>query len=120
MALIAAWVVAVLGIGHIIVGLVFFRKPIAEAVSEGGFGRFQHADRRRLAFWFTIFGPLVLAVGHTAIIAATRGDVLLLKTMGYYLLGTSILGVVAMPKSPFWFVLVVSPVIIGAGYGWWN
>jgi hypothetical protein len=110
---------AFLGVAHILTGLVWFRQPIGDALKEGGIGKFQGIDSRRLAFWFTIFGVLVAGVAHIAIMAAMSANLELLKIIGFYVLGLSAIGVIATPKSPFWIVLVLSPLLIGAGYGWW-
>jgi hypothetical protein len=118
MIVFAAWAVALLGVSHTIMGLVWFRKPIAAALKEGGVGKFQGIDSRRVAFWFTIFGPALLALGHVAILAAGRGDLVTLRTIGCYLLVLSVIGVLALPKSGFWGALVLAPILIGAGYGW--
>jgi hypothetical protein len=118
MALAAAWILAGLGAGHTLVSLVLFRKPIWEAVREGAFGRFRRGMPRRLAFWCTIFGPLLVLVGHLAIRAAASADLALLQVIGIYLLIVSTMGAIALPKTPFWAVLIVSAIFIGAGFGW--
>ncbi|MGZ3237588.1 MAG: DUF6463 family protein [Burkholderiaceae bacterium] len=119
MVLTAAWALAVLGVAHIFTGLVWFRKPIGEALKEGGFGKFQGIDSRRLAFWFTIFGVLVMGLGHVAILAVMATNLSLLKLIGFYMLALSVTGTLAQPRSPFWIALALSPIFIGAGYGWW-
>jgi uncharacterized protein DUF6463 len=117
MVIIAAWVLVVLGLGHTVVGLVGFKKPLAEAVSAGFVGQFVGYPDRRTAFWFMIFGPLLVMVGHTAIHAAHASDRELLKVIGFYLLAISAIGSLAQPTSPFWAGLVSALVFIGAGYG---
>lgn len=119
MVLIAAWTLAVLGVVHIFTGLIMFRQPIREALKEGAFGKFQGIDSRRLAFWFTIFGVLVMGLGHAAILAVTAENLSLLKIIGFYMLALSVIGALAQPRSPFWIALALSPIFIGAGYGWW-
>lgn len=118
MIVIAAWVLAALGVAHILVGLIWFRQPICAAVRDGGFGQFQGHGARRVAFWFTIFGPLLLCLGHVAILAAMAVDFALINTIGCYLLGMAMLAVLALPKSGFWAVLLLAPVFIGAGRFW--
>ncbi len=118
MIAVAAWMLAVLGGAHILVGLLWFRKPIRAALREGGFGKFQGHDARRVAFWFTIFGPLMLCVGHVTIVAAAASDFALINIIGWYLLGVAGVAVLAVPKSGFWVVLLLAPVLIGAGRYW--
>ena len=114
----AAWGVFFLGILHCIVGLMRFRKTISIVVSEGIVGKFQGEDSRRLAFWFLIFGPLLMMGGHVAIMAAQQGNLAVLRIVGYYLLAGSVCGVVALPKSPFWALLILAPLLLAGGYQW--
>lgn len=98
-------------------GLYKFKLPLAEATTAGFVGQFKVPEIRRTAFWFVIFGPLVMLAGHTSIHAVAVGDLELLKVVGIYMLITSVVGVAAHPKSPFLVSLLVSPLLIAAGYG---
>lgn len=118
MIVVAAWMLAALGGAHILAGLFWFREPIRAAWRDGGFGKFQGHDARRVAFWFTIFGPLLLCVGHVAIVAAAASDFALINIIGWYLLGVAGVAVLAVPKSGFWAVLLLAPILIGAGRYW--
>jgi hypothetical protein len=118
MIAIAAWTILLLGIGHTLLGFYWFRKPLREAMAEGLIGRFTELPARRLAFWFIIFGPLLILAGHIAIHAAATADLTLLKMTGAYLFVTCVLGTIALPKSPFALVLLLSPVLVAGGYGW--
>jgi len=112
-----AWFMFILGIAHIIFGLVKFKAPIAEAISAGYIGQFESPEIRRTAFWFLIFGPVFMLAGHVAIHACATGDLELLKILGFYSFVTALIGVTAIPKAPFWAALVASPVFVAAGYG---
>jgi hypothetical protein len=118
MLLSAAWILFALGIAHIIYGVAWFRFPIKEAIAEGFIGKFTGVDSRRLAFWFTAFGPLLAMGGHVALHAVNAGDYGLIKIIGFYLLAVSIVGVLALPKSPLWAALLLALIFIAAGYGW--
>lgn len=118
MALAAAWILAGLGAGHTLFALVWYRKPVWEEVKEGGLGKFREIISRR--FWITIFGPLMVLIGHVAIRAAASADLALLQVIGIYLLISSTLGVIAFPKTPFWAALILSAILIGAGFGWFT
>jgi hypothetical protein len=113
-----AWFMFALGIGHIIFGLIKFKSPVADAISAGFIGKFYAPEVRRTAFWFLIFGPLMMLAGHVAIHAVSVGDLALLKILGMYSFVTAVVGVTAFPKSPFWAALIASPFLIAAGYGW--
>jgi hypothetical protein len=118
MLLAAAWMLFALGIGHIVFGLVRFKVPIKEAMEEGFVGKFMGCDTRRLAFWFIAFGPLLAFGGHVALHAVNAADYGLVKIIGFYLLGVSFVGVLALPKSPMWAGLLLALFLIAGGYGW--
>ncbi len=117
MANAVAWFMFLLGVVHIIFGLVRFKGPVLDAVSAGFVGKFMAPEVRRTAFWFLIFGPLLMLAGHVAIYAVSHSDPGLLKLLGLYAFAVAVLGVAAFPKSPFWAPLMASPVLIAAGYG---
>jgi hypothetical protein len=73
---------------------------------------------RRTAFWFLIFGPLLMLAGHVGIYAVALGDLELLRILGIYASITAMLGIAAIPRSPFWAALLVAPVLFAVGYGW--
>ena len=113
-----AWLLFFLGIAHVAYGSVKFKSPLSEVMAAGFFGQFKVSEVRRTAFWFIIFGPLLMLAGHTAIHAVAIGASGLLTIIGSYVLFTSLIGVAAFPKSPFLASLIVSPLLIAAGYGW--
>jgi len=117
MVSIAAWILVVLGVGHTTVGVVRFKEPLAQAVRAGFVGQFVGHPDRRAAFWFMIFGPLLVMGGHLAIHAVNTADARLLRIIGFYLLAIAAVGSLALPQSAFWTGLVSSAVLICAGYG---
>lgn len=52
MSKVVAWAVFVLGIAHIVFGIVRFKVPLAEAVAAGFVDQFKAHETRRTAFWF--------------------------------------------------------------------
>ena len=117
MSIIVVWLLFALGIGHVLFGLVKFKGPLTEAAAAGFVGEFKAPEVRRTAFWFTLFGlPLMLA-GHVAVRAVGAGDLGLLKVIGGYVLVTALIGVAAIPRSPFWLALVLAPLLVAAGFG---
>ena len=118
MSNVVAWAVFALGVAHIVFGIVRFKAPISETVSAGFIGQFKTPEVRRTAFWFLMCGPLLMLAGHTALHAVAVGDLALLKVIGSYMLVSAVVGVTAFPKSPFWLLLFLSPLLIAAGYGW--
>lgn len=118
MALIAAWILIVLGVLHVIFGLIQFKVQIRETIAEGFVGRFMRSDTRRLAFWFILVGPLLTLIGQVALQAVQMNDTGLLLTIGLYLSGAAALGVLAFPRSPLWGLVPPSAIFIAAGFGW--
>jgi hypothetical protein len=114
---IVAWGITLLGIGHIGMGLVRFWLPFSAALQDGFIGAFSANDTRRLAMWFTLFGPAITVCGHLAIRAAAASDLDTLKIIGFYLLATALLGVAAFPRSPIWALLILSCALLAIGYG---
>lgn len=117
LATVSSWALVALGVAHIAFGLVKYRAPLRQAMSEGFVGRFPETGARRTAFWFVLFGlPLVLA-GHVAVHAAGHGDLALIRVVAAYVFVSSLIGVAAIPRSPFPLALLVSVMLALAGCG---
>ena len=112
------WALFVLGIGHVLYGLVKFRVPLAHAVAAGLIGKFSAPEERRSAFWFVMFGPLLMLAGQVAVHAALVGDAHLIRVVGAYLLAVSAVGVLALPRSPFLVGLALSSMLLALGHGY--
>jgi uncharacterized membrane protein HdeD (DUF308 family) len=112
-----AWAVLILGAVHIVFGILRFQEPLAGAVADGFIGQFREPEIRRTAFWFLMAGPLLMLVGHLALQAVAAGNRAQLRTIGIYALLISVVGVLAFPVSPLWAPLVLSLLMLAAGYG---
>ena len=112
------WTLFALGIGHIAYGCIRFRTPLLDAIRCGIVGKFGTPEVRRSAFWFVMFGPLLMLAGQVTVHAASIGDVRLIRLVGGYLLAVSVVGVAAFPKSPFLAGLVISALLLALGYGY--
>ena len=112
-----AWLLFALGIGHVGYAFVKFRAPLLEGLSAGVIGQFGSPEIRRTAFWFAMFGPLLMLAGQVAVHAAAIEDLSLYRLVGVYLLVVSVVGVFVIPKSPFLIGLLISALIVAAGYG---
>lgn len=118
MLIVATWCLLALGVAHTIYGLVRFKQPVTEALREGGIGKFQSIDSRRLSFWFILFGPMLMMAGQVAIRATYLNDLSLVAIIGVYVLIISSVGILALPKSPFWAGLLLSLAILAGACGW--
>jgi hypothetical protein len=116
MAAAAAWLLFVLGAGHIVYAFAKFREPLLSGFAAGVVGQFSAPEIRRTAFWFLMFGPLLMLAGQVAIHAVDIGDFYLLRLVGAYLLAVSLLGLLALPKSPFLAGALVSALIVATSY----
>jgi len=114
----ASWALLALGVAHIAMGVFRFRLPYAAAFAEGGFNRFGVSDERRLAFWFTLLGPVLMLCGHLAIRATAISDTATAGLIGRYVLVAGLAGVLAFPKSPLLLLLLVGWVLTACGEGW--
>jgi hypothetical protein len=114
----SAYALLALGVLHIVMGLVRFKQPFLAAMNDGVLNSFKVDDSRRLAFWFTFVGPVLMLCGHLAVRAAAVDDLPTLGLIGAYLFATAVLGVVAFPASPLWALLIVSAMLIAVGRAW--
>lgn len=117
MASVLAWLLFALGVAHLSFGVLKYRSALAGAISSGFVGRFKEPEERRTAFWFTIFALPLMLVGQIAVHAAAQADLGVLRLIGIYLLVTSVVGVAAFPRSPFWGPLLLAPFLVAVGYG---
>lgn len=117
MSYILAWTLFILGFGHVAYGFAKFKSHLVSATEDGYVGQFSVSDARRAAFWFVIFGPLLILAGHVAIHAVQVNDLPLLRLVGAYMSVISAVGFAAFPRSPFLAGLLVSPLLLAASYG---
>lgn len=112
-----AYLLFAVGIGHMITGLRSYRAPLAAMLREGFINALRPHLERRAAFWFILFSVIFFMAGQITLHAAKTGDTYLLKVIGWYFFAIGAIGVMAMPKSPFWIGLVVSLILLCSGYG---
>ncbi len=116
MIIFIGYVLIALGIGHTVTGIILFHPALA-ALFRDGFANAVHPHLdRRLAFWFLMFSVMLFFLGQVTLYAAATDDTYLLKVIGWYVLGIGSAGATAMPKSPFWIALIVSPILLYSGY----
>jgi len=89
---------------------------LVAGVRAGFVGQFGSPEIRRTAFWFVMFGPLLLMGGHVCLHAAAFGDYEAIKIVGIYLFLVSCIGITALPKSPFIAGLLLSVLLVAVGF----
>jgi Family of unknown function (DUF6463) len=105
----------VIGIGHSLLGLVLYRAPLAAIAGDGFVATVlpAHVDRQA-AFWFVLFGPILVMLGQIVGRAARRDDAGIVRVVGLWLLAAGIVGVVMMPLSGFWTLIAVGILAVRA------
>ena len=112
----AGAVILIGGVGHIVTGMVVFRAQLAAIVRDGFVNAILPHFDRRAAFWFMLFGAMVAMAGHVVLHAVALGDTHLLRIVGWYLLGVSTIGTLAMTRSPSWGLIVISLIVLRSAY----
>ncbi len=91
-----------LGATHIALGIALYHRQFRAMAREGVVGTVEGRPDRELAFWFTIFGPVLIAHGQFARWSLRRTGALP-EGWAWNLLATFTAGTVLMPRSGFWF-----------------
>jgi hypothetical protein len=95
---------------HELVGIYFYATPLTHIVQDGIFNSIAKSATevyfdRDAAFWFLVTGALLFVIGYLVHwVIAQLGT--LPPALGWSLLGLSVAGVVLMPLSGFWLVLI--------------
>ena len=96
-----------LGIAHAIVGVLKFRRELRGIVNDGVFNAVGNDPQRNAALWFLMVAPPLWLSGHLLRHAESADDQRTQLVAGSTLIGTGLLGVVVLPKSPFAAVIGV-------------
>jgi hypothetical protein len=107
----------VTAVGHVLVGCVLFREPLAAMWRDGilnsigsdvvpGAASWIEALRpqfdREAAFWFILFGPCLWMLGQVVHRAVELAEARMLRILGWDLLALGVVGAAVMPVSGFW------------------
>jgi uncharacterized membrane protein len=103
-----------IGIGHAIATVVLFSDGAAAILADGVAGAISDGSSAdaKAAFWFGLFAPALVFFGWLTSHAIARDDGALLAMIAWFLVGTALAGVVVMPLSGFWTVLVVGVLML--------
>ena len=97
-----------LAVGHTVWGLYAYRDQLAGiildipgSVGDAIFDREHSRDARAAAYWFLSVGPLLTVIARLYDSAETAGDRPAMRSAARTLLGTSVAGLVTIPRSGF-------------------
>ena len=97
-----------LAVGHTLWGTYAYRDQLAGivldgpgSVGDGIFDKEHSRDARAAAYWFLFVGPLLTAIARLYDSAEAAGDRPAMRSAARILLGTSVAGLLTIPRSGF-------------------
>lgn len=94
------------GVLHVTTGLIAFGPLFGAMLASGLINSAREPAEHRLAFWFTFVGLLMGLTGYLMDWVVRRKGMVLPRGFGYLLTGLCLVGVVLIPASGFWLVLL--------------
>ena len=98
-------IMLLIGLLHVITGLVAFRPAFVQMLAAGLLGSAREPMEHQLAFWFTFAGLLIGLIGYLMDWVVRRQNLRLPVAFGYILTGLCVVGIILIPPSGFWLVL---------------
>ena len=105
-----------IGILHTVIGVLAFGAPLAHIARDGFFNAVDPHPDRQAAFWFLLTGALLVILGQSTCWTQSRTGTVP-RSLGWGLLGISLLGVILMPASGFWLLLMPAWLALSVGRG---
>lgn len=99
--------IIIIGILHTVFGLIGFRDILAVLLGEGIINTVNGQPDREMAFWFIFFGFSTMVFGALIDWCESK-EIKLPPAIGWGLLTMSVIGVLLMPASGFWVVMIPS------------
>lgn len=96
------------GVLHVVTGIVTFSNSFRAMLTEGLVNSAREPVDHQLAFWFTFVGLMMGLTGYLMDWVVRQKGMVLPGTFGYVLTGLCLVGVVLIPTSGFWLVLLQS------------
>ncbi|WP_394750999.1 DUF6463 family protein [Spongiimicrobium salis] len=103
-------IILIIGVLHLLLGLVKFSSVFGGMLSEGWLNTAE-GDTRGRALWFTFTGLVFLMFGF-AIGYLEKEGLQVPRSLGWWLLASTILGATALPLSGFWALVLPSVLIL--------
>ena len=111
----ASGLLQLLGVAHAAVGVIKYRSELAAVASDGVFNAVKGDPERLVAFWFLVVAPALWMSGRLFAVAESTGHLKVQVVAGRVLIGLGLVGVLAMPASPFWALGAVGVVALRNG-----
>ena len=103
------------GIIHNLIGFYMGKKVLFEIFNSGIINSINNEMDRNAIFWFLFSGFMMMLLGKLMSDFVEEGQKALPVSLGYYLLGLTIIGCIMMPVSGFWLVVPQAILIIAEG-----
>ena len=100
------------GILHSVVGIVLNKDYFRAILKDGLFNAVENNVHRELAFWFLVCGVIIILLGHVLHHYIKKEQKPAPFFVGYYLLGLSVIGCIAVPVSGFWLFIPQALIIL--------
>jgi len=106
-------------IGHGLLGLFLFWRPLADVIRGGLFNTispspFDPTFDRECAFWFLAFSPMLFVLGRIAGHAVEWKDGAVLRLIGGTVGMFGVVGALVMPASGQWILILLGALTIRA------
>ncbi len=95
-------------IGHAAVGARLYREELRAIVNEGCLGAVPYRGSRATAFWFLMSAPAWWLIGRLVSAAEDGQEETVLRVARSTSLATATVGVICVPVSGFWALLLIS------------
>ena len=106
------------GMLHSVIGIALGKDFLWAILKDGLWNTVDKDIYRELAFWFLICGVFIIILGHVLHYYIKNEQKPAPLFVGYYLLGLSVIGCIAMPVSGFWlFIPQAGIILFGASRG---
>lgn len=110
----SGYMLAATGIIHTLTGFIMGKDIYAEIIKDGIFNSIDMDYTRGFAFWFFIFGLLLIISGYTVQHYIDKYNEPAPVFFGYSLLAITAIGCFVEPVSGFWLCLPQAIIIIAA------
>lgn len=111
----ASGLLQLLGVAHAAVGVIKYRSELAAIASDGIFNAVNGHPERLIAFWFLVVAPALWMCGRLLAVAESTGHLKVQVAAGRLLIGLGLVGILAMPTSPFWALGAVGVIALHNG-----